>query len=114
MIKKMSKRKKFQDHFLHVLKEMKKISSFNSWAYHWAFQLADEGKCCINPARNLVSNIGFSGTQSLEVEPGLGTKTYEIETLIHPKRVAFNDEINERNYDFMLSARAEAEKPKKS
>ena len=114
MIKKMSKRKKFQDHFLHVLNEMKKISSFNSWAYHWAFQLADEGKCCINPTRNLVSNIGFSGTQSLEVEPGLGTKTYEITALVHPKKVAFNDKINEQNYDFMLSGRAEAEKPKKS
>ncbi len=114
MIKKMSKQKRFQNHFLHVLREMKKISSFNSWAYHWAFQLADEEKMCINPTRNLVSNIGFTGTQSLDVEPGLGTKIYEIETLIHPKRIAFTDKINEQNYNFMLTVRAEKEKTKKS
>ena len=41
-------------------------------------------------------------------------KTYEITALVHPKKVAFNDKINEQNYDFMLSGRAEAEKPKKS
>jgi len=85
-IEKFSENKNVQKYWLNILLEMRN-NKIDSWAYQWAFKIVQNSGLCINPALNLISNIGFglNGTHTIDDKnPLANMKTYEIKKIIHP------------------------------
>ncbi|MCK4636061.1 MAG: hypothetical protein KAT32_04300 [Candidatus Moranbacteria bacterium] len=59
---------------------------------------------CINPSKNLISNIGF-GNDALHTknneDPLSNLQTYDIKEIIHPKKVEFNWEAIDFIYQYI-------------
>ena len=71
----------------------------DTWDYQWEFAIAKNMGFCINPCRNLVSNIGFS-TDALHTAD-LTSKNnnalrYEITEINHPDKIILNNELSDR------------------
>jgi len=66
-----------------------KTNKINSWAYIWTYTIMKDRGFCINPSKNLVSNIGFEGVHFCrsDNDPLLNCKAYETDEIIHPKNV---------------------------
>lgn len=93
-LKRFSDKKEVQKYWSEILKQMKN-KEIDTWDYQWVFSIIENNGVCINPTKNLISNIGFEGTH-YEYNIGdstLNTKTYEIEEIIHPEKIEFDDEI---------------------
>lgn len=90
-VKKFSSDKYIQDYWLHILKQIKK-HEIDCWAYQWAFTIIEHDGLCINPCKNLVSNIGNEGVhfKASEKNNVLNTPTEEISEIVHPKKIEFN------------------------
>lgn len=99
MIKHLSKRKEVQYYWLSILQGMKR-QKINTWDYQWMFAITNKKGLCATPCKNLISNIGFTGTHfdGNEPDPQLNKKTYPIENIIHPQVIDFNEEIIEKVY----------------
>lgn len=72
----------------------------DTWDYQWTLKIAEKGGFCINPSKNLVSNIGFEGTHysGATEDLRLNAETYEIEKIIHPVQVEINETAVELIY----------------
>lgn len=91
-LKHFSKSKSVQSYWDNILKAMQK-KEIDSWAYQWTLMIVSHKGYCINPYKNLVSNIGYSGIHfDSNQNPLLGLKIYEIDLIVHPKRVEYNFE----------------------
>lgn len=81
----------------------------NTWDYQWVYTVLKNGGLCINPCKNLISNIGFSAdaphTKDVN-SPQSNMKRYELETITHPQKIAYNeklcDEISQRQYYIVI------------
>ena len=91
-----------------VFKEMIN-HEIDAWDYQWEFAIAKNMGFCINPCRNLISNIGFS-TDALHTAD-LTSKNnnalrYEITEINHPDKIILNkelsDRISEENYNIPI------------
>lgn len=93
-LKRFSDKKEVQKYWSEILIKMQK-KEIDTWDYQWVFSIIENNGVCINPTKNLISNIGFEGTHYEDnVEDNtLNTKTYEIEEIIHPEKVEFDKEI---------------------
>ena len=98
-IKKLSKRKEVQNYWLDILKMMKKNPGF-TWDYQWAFIIVANNGYCINPTKNLISNIGVTGEHSEGSAGPELRKTLQSfdKKLCHPRKVRFDNAIIERIY----------------
>lgn len=87
-----SRLKSVQSFWANILKSMQS-GKVDSWAYQWALVVASHKGYCINPYKNLVSNIGYVGVHfSDKSNPLLDLKTYELESIIHPQKVEYDFE----------------------
>lgn len=66
----------------------------DTWDWQWTFIIGAHDGYCINPYKNLVSNIGSEGGDHYKGETdstnSLNTKTYEIEDIVHPVSIKYN------------------------
>lgn len=88
-LQKFSENEKVQKYWLEILTKMKK-SEINTWDYQWTFRLIESNGLCINPSKNLISNIGFGeeGTHTVDSNnPFSNLPIYEIKEIIHPKKL---------------------------
>ena len=99
--------RKFRQFFSHieerrywkrVFREMTE-HKIDTWDYQWEFAIAKNMGFCINPCRNLISNIGFS-TDALHTAD-LTSKNnnalrYEITEINHPDKIILNKELSDR------------------
>lgn len=91
-VEKFSENKNVQNYWRVILNKMKK-HEIDTWDYQWAFKVVEMDGLCINPSKNLISNIGFgenSTHTSDKDNPLANMQVYEIETIIHPKVVSIN------------------------
>jgi hypothetical protein len=88
-LEKISDNKMVQSYWLNYLKQMKD-GYINTWDYQWLFKIFEKEGLCINPSKNLVSNIGFgeySTNGFKEDNPNVNLPTFEIKEIVHPKEI---------------------------
>ena len=81
----------------------------DAWDYQWEFAIAKNMGFCINPCRNLISNIGFTKdalhTTDLTSKDNNALR-YEITEINHPDKIILNkelsDRISEENYNIPI------------
>lgn len=98
-IKNFSDNKNVQKYWLDILNKMKR-GEIDTWDYQWVFTIVLKNGLCINPAKNLISNIGFgenSTHTSDEDNPLANLPTYEIKDIVHLQR----KDIDKRNIDYI-------------
>ena len=88
-LKNFSKRKDVQKYWKNILIDLQK-HKIDSWAYPWTYWIVANDGYCINPTKNLVSNIGVEGVHYSGNSSELKAKTYEIENIVHPKNIEYN------------------------
>lgn len=81
--------------------------NINTWDYQWSFTIIKNNGYCINPSKNLITNIGFSPDsthfQGSSYDNPLSRKSFEIKTIIHPEKKKFNYKfIKKINYSYGL------------
>ena len=88
-LKKFSDKKEVQQYWSDILTMMQAKPGF-AWDYQWTFIIVANNGYCINPTKNLVSNIGVEGEHYSGNSTELKAKTYEIENIVHPKNIEYN------------------------
>lgn len=91
-IKKFSKRYAVQKRMKSTLKRLQGENN-NTWAWPWTFIIVANDGYCINPYKNLVSNIGDFGVHYCgdDDSNSLNTKTYHLDKIIHPNKIEYNE-----------------------
>lgn len=85
-IAKFSKDYSVQMFWKDILEKMKK-NQIDSWAYQWTFKIIEKNGLCINPSKNLISNIGFGEKATHTSNPDhafANLPTYDIGNIVHP------------------------------
>jgi hypothetical protein len=62
----------------------------DTWDYQWAYSIFNNNGICINPSKNLITNIGFStdGTHTFDNNHKFSNQQrFEIDTLKHPNKI---------------------------
>jgi hypothetical protein len=84
-----------QEYWLSVFAKMAKLE-IDTWDYQWTYAIFKNGGFCINPARNLITNIGFrgDGTHTMDRYSYFSNqRRYEIGALRDPGIVASDPKI---------------------
>lgn len=91
-LKHFSKNISVQRYWGDLLDSVRK-GKIDSWAYQWTLVIASHKGYCINPYKNLVSNIGYVGVHfNNKKNPLLDLKTYELESIVHPEKIEYDFE----------------------
>ncbi len=97
-IKKISDKKYIQDYWNDILKKMQR-DEIDTWDYQWTFHIIANNGLCINPSKNLISNIGETGVHFDGNHTSLLNKeTYFIDKIIHPFHIEVDDNIMDKFY----------------
>lgn len=85
--------KKYRQNFWFKLFKTTDFLKLAAWDYQWTYCILKNSGYCAVPFKNLIQNIGF-GSDSSHFENDSGDAyllpTYEIDHIIHPKKVEFN------------------------
>ena len=99
-IKKVFNRKEAQKYWINLFKNIPKGEK-DFWDFQWTYSIFKNEGVCINPAKNLVSNIGFGEEATHTKDKNTvfcNQKRYEIDTIIHPDIITIDNHIiNEIN-----------------
>jgi hypothetical protein len=91
-----------KNYWIDIFKAME-IHKIDTWDYQWTYNIFNDNGICINPAKNLITNIGFGidATHTTSDASGLNNQQrFEIDILIHPKKIKINNNIiNKINED---------------
>jgi hypothetical protein len=93
--------KKLEKLFIRYPDRKERIDNFkkmekhkiDTWDYQWEYCIFNNNGICINPAKNLITNIGFGvdGTHLISVDPHrFNKKRFEITKIKHPKKIKIN------------------------
>ena len=76
----------------------------DTWDYQWIYTILKNNAMCINPSKNLISNIGFGSNATFCKDisnNNNNTKRYKIEKIRHPEFIIFDEsaiqQINDKN-----------------
>ncbi|GBR75509.1 hypothetical protein NO2_0177 [Candidatus Termititenax persephonae] len=93
-----------QKYWLGIFRKMEK-HCWQTWDYQWTYTIFQNDGICINPADNLISNIGFGQgavhTTNL-ASPFNNQKRYEITEIKHPSKVQVNEQAVEVIQNFLF------------
>ncbi|MCL2295428.1 MAG: nucleotide-diphospho-sugar transferase [Spirochaetes bacterium] len=99
-INKIFNRNADRDYWLNIFKKMEK-HEIDTWDYQWTYSIFNNNGLCINPAENLITNIGFGpdATHTITNDLTLNNKQrFEITKITHPDKIIVNTHIvNEIN-----------------
>jgi hypothetical protein len=82
-------------YWLDIFKRMEN-HEIDTWDYQWTYAIFYNKGICINPAKNLVTNIGFGAeaTHTTDDDPYKNNQQrFEIEELKHPDKIKINVSI---------------------
>jgi hypothetical protein len=111
-INKIFRRKCDREYWLNIFKKMEKHQT-DVWDYQWTYTIFRNEGLCINPAKNLVSNIGFGGdgTHTFGNSFRNNQKRYELVDIKYPEKIEIKhhlvDKINKIVFgidDFWLAS----------
>lgn len=93
-LKNFSPRLNVQIHMFSTMKRLEK-DPYNTWDYQWVFVIAKENGLCINPVKNLVTNVGDFGAHAhgSKKDPSINHPTWELDEIIHPKSFEIDEKI---------------------
>jgi hypothetical protein len=87
-------------YWINLFKKMEN-HEIDTWDYQWTYTIFNNNGICINPAKNLVTNIGFNSdaTHTTIDDPNHNNQQrFEIDNLIHPNKIKIdNSYINKIN-----------------
>jgi len=89
-----------KDYWIDIFRKMEQ-NKIDTWDYQWTYAIFNNNGICINPAKNLVTNIGFGAdaTNTVVVD-SISTFTnqqrYEIGMIKHPKEIKINNYLLKR------------------
>ena len=93
-----------RNYWIDIFNKIEK-HSIDTWDYQWTYAIIKQNGYCINPTRNLVTNIGFGtgGTHTFDSSSVFfNQKRFEIEEIIHSRIIKFNNrfvnKINEISF----------------
>jgi hypothetical protein len=89
---KIFKRKCDREYWLNIFKQMEE-HKIDTWDYQWTYIIFKNNGLCINPSRNLISNIGFGidSTHTADTHSIYNNQSrYDITTIKHPKDIRPN------------------------
>jgi hypothetical protein len=84
-----------RNYFINIFKKMEK-HEIDTWDYQWTYTILNNNGICINPAKNLITNIGFGEGATHTTDNALelnNQQRFEIDTLLHPKKIKVNNNI---------------------
>lgn len=91
-VTKFSKKKYIQKAMEEKVQIVQQKGFSDCWAWQWAFIIVQNNGYCINPYRNLISNIGAQGEHYKgEKDDSLFMPTFEISKIVHPKKIKYNE-----------------------
>ncbi len=93
-LKNFSPRLNVQMHMFSTMKRLEK-DPYNTWDYQWVFAIAKENGLCINPAKNMVTNIGDFGAHAhgSKNDPSLNHPTWELDKIVHPQSYDVDEKL---------------------
>jgi len=103
-----SSNKQVITYFRNILNQMKG-GKIDTWDYQYTFLIIANNGFCINPYKNLISNIGENGIHFSSKSPLMYLPAYEIGKLKHPTNVKFNHKAIKYIYSYSI---LQCEKPK--
>jgi hypothetical protein len=90
-------------YWINIFKEIE-VPRSDVWDYQWTYAILNNNGICINPAKNLITNIGFGadGTHTLDnTNKFCNQQRFEIDTLKHPNKIKIENKfINKINKDY--------------
>jgi len=91
---KFSDKKNVQIHWFNTLHRLK-AGQNDVWDYQWVFEIVKENGFCINPSKNMVTNIGYRGTHAYGNlnDPALNKTVWELDEIIHPEKIMVYNKI---------------------
>ena len=84
-----------KNYWVNIFKRMEK-HEVDTWDYQWTYTIFNYDGICINPSKNLVSNIGFGvdATHTFFSFSYFKNQTkYEISDVLHPDEVVIDENI---------------------
>ncbi|MHC6204331.1 nucleotide-diphospho-sugar transferase [Breznakiellaceae bacterium SP9] len=94
-IKKIFRQKFIQNYWIEIFNKMKN-HEIDTWDYQWTYSIFKNDGICINPARNMITNIGFNAeaTHTTSNDSIFNSqKRYELDIIKHPKYIKINASI---------------------
>jgi len=88
-VKNFSTDKNVQNYWLEILNRLKR-GEIDTWDYQWVFKIIEKDGVCINPSKNLVSNIGFGENSTHTPDknnPLANLPIFEIKDIVHPQKI---------------------------
>lgn len=87
-----------------LLRRLRNSNPKETWAWPWSFWVVANNGYCINPYKNLITNIGVEGEHYGEKDKdsshSLNTHAFEIDTMVHPKTVRYNTKAIDYIYKY--------------
>jgi hypothetical protein len=99
-IEKFSERGIVRRYWKRILKRMRK-NEIDTWDHQWTFKIVELDGLCINPTKNLVSNIGFGEDcthTSYKESPFSNMPVYDIGEIVHPSKIEADTDADEYIY----------------
>ena len=82
-------------HWIDVFRKMEK-HQIDTWDHQWTYAIIKNNGLCINPAKNLVSNLGFNNeaTHTLDSSSIYNRQpSYEINNMVHPCKIKIDTSL---------------------
>jgi len=86
-IQNLFRQKTVQDYWINIFRDMQD-HKIDTWDYQWTYTIFKNSGLCINPSKNLITNIGFNcdATHTLDTNSVFNNqKRYEIDIIKHPQ-----------------------------
>lgn len=89
---KVFKNKEAREYWWNIFSKMDSNQN-HVWDYQWTYAILKEEGLCVNSSKNLISNIGFTGTHYTDADDdvNLNRPIFETGEIIHPKEIKLNE-----------------------
>jgi hypothetical protein len=94
-IKKIFKGSADRNFWINIFKSIEE-HKIDTWDYQWVYSILNNNGICINPAKNLITNIGFGAdaAHTTSADPDLNNQQrFEIDVLLHPRKIKINNNL---------------------
>ena len=84
-----------ENYWIDIFKRMEG-HGIDTWDYQWTYAIFKNNGICINPAKNLVTNIGFGidATHTISTDYSLNNQQrYEISYINHPRKIKISSRL---------------------
>jgi hypothetical protein len=85
-----------KNYWLDIFKEMEKYEKDDIWDYQWTYTIFNNNGICINPSKNLITNIGFGidATHTSTNDTGIiYQERFEINEINHPTQIQIDNRL---------------------